>query len=132
MRFLTLGAVVLATAVSAFASSSAPANAQEQETYRSAFDSNGPMRQGSLCKQRVQPGTPDYFAFPGACEQKAAATTGRSAQAAVEERVGYQPGFEPNGPMRQGNTCKQRVQSGVPDYFSFPGPCEEKTASRRR
>jgi len=121
MRFPKLGAVTIAAIVSAYAA--APAV---------AFDSNGPMRQGNECKQRAEAGLPDYFAFPGPCESRREPAAHTARASAEYETMMYRPAFDPNGPMRQGTMCKQRAEAGLPDYFAFAGPCEGKTAARRR
>lgn len=57
MRSLTLGMLVLGTAVSAAAFTSAPAAAQGMMSPQyQMIDENGPVRQNGLCRQLAQPG----------------------------------------------------------------------------
>jgi hypothetical protein len=81
-------------------------------------DPNGPIRQGTLCRQRIQPSQPEGLALYAPC----APETGRSAQAAGRGAApaAYQPVsdrafLDPNGPMRQGTMCKGRIQPSQPE-----------------
>src|ERR1043165_430257 len=115
MRCFMLDTVVLATAVAGFVSSSAPAT---------AFDSNGPMHQGNKCFHRPQAGAPDSLGYGGPCEPSQQSSSGRNAHASGNGGSDFHfASFDANGPMQQGTVCKQRVQTGQPDYFTYPGAC---------
>jgi hypothetical protein len=67
MRGLILG-LVAAGALASASFVAAPASAQEAGVVMPPMvDSNGPIRQGNMCKQRVQPGQTDGLAFFTPC-----------------------------------------------------------------
>ncbi len=69
MRGLTLSMCVVGALLSA--SASTPASAQEGVAAQPApiVDSNGPTRQGNMCRQRIQPGQPEGLAFYAPCTE---------------------------------------------------------------
>src|SRR5690242_11280259 len=51
--------------------------------------------------------------------------------AIVSSSVFAQESTDANGPSRQGNMCRQRVQPGQPEGLTFFAPCEPTRAAAR-
>ena len=75
MRAFTLGMAAATLLESAAALTPAPVGAQEALMMPAPIvDANGPIRQGNMCKQRIQPGQADGIAWFAPCTDKKAAS----------------------------------------------------------